>query len=362
MIVLCFLDTDPTEFEDASRTVRQLGLNRMIRVLRCKLLLTVDDRMKTKDCQSSFKLYTDILNYKCNMLRLNLSTPVDSIDLELVVYQENLMVTSSDDSLFGNSRPSGMNLFFDIDTSCYQNKVTVLPGQNLKMDFSMAYAEQLPKPYGSCLKQPKSGSMFSVLNTNLRYSKIGCRFSARQKVSFYNCGCIKTGFSLRDLHDVTFDNVTSCLDDYDLFNCSENVLSPNNIILDHCQDLCHKAMFHKYTNILSLIQLEETIPFYRSYIRDKSYEHRFSAKFRGKEFSKMNDTERKYIYDLIMNNFASVNVHFDLKEIVVYKEVPQYSFSSFIGQLGGILNLYSGISFVVIFELLDFIFNFFRVV
>ena len=106
--------------------------------------------------------------------------------------------------------------------------------------------------------------------------------------------------------------------------------------------------------------MEETVSFYRSYIRNKSFEYRFAAVLKGKDYTKMNDVERKYVYDLIMKNFASININFNFKEIVVYKEVPQYTFSSFIGQLGGILNLYSGISFVVIIELLDFFCSFFR--
>ena len=230
----------------------------------------------------------------------------------------------------------------------------------MQMDFSMTYSEQLPAPFGTCSEQPQRGSMWSALGQKLRYTKMGCRFSARQKLSFQRCGCVKTGFSLQCLQEKVFDNVTSCLDDYDLFNCSETVLSPVNVDVGHCKDLCKQVMFHEHVVILPLLKIEETVSFYRSYIRDKSFEYRFAAILKGKNYTKMNEAERKYIYDLIMNNFASININFNLKEIVVYKEVPQYNFSSFIGQLGGILNLYSGISFVVIIELVDFVCSFFR--
>ena len=356
-----FFNTDGAAFQEASKTIRQLGLNRMIRVVRCKLFVTVDDRMRIEDCQSSFNVYVDILNYKCKMLNLNLTKPVDTVDLELILYQENTAsTTTAAEDLVIPSRSSGLNLFFNIDTSYYLDKVNVLLGQNTQMDFSMTYTEQLSAPYGSCLEQPQQGSMWSALDHKLRYSKMGCRFSARQKLSFQHCGCVKTGFSLKDLKEKVFDNVTSCIDDYDLFNCSENVLSPANVDVKHCQDLCKQAMFHKHVVITPLLKMEETVSFYRSYIRNKSFEYRFATVLKGKDYTKMNDVERKYVYDLIMKNFASININFNLKEIVVYKEVPQYTFSSFIGQLGGILNLYSGISFVVIIELLDFFCSFFR--
>ena len=332
----------------------------MLRVVRCKQFITMDDRMRQEDCQGSFNAYVDILNYKCKMLNLNLTNSVDTVELELILYQENTASTKAAENLVGPSRPSGMNLFFNIDTSYYLDKVTVLPGQNIQIDFSMTYSEQLPAPYGTCLKQPQQGSMWSALDQKLRYSKMGCRFSARQKLSFQQCGCVKTGFSLQDLQEKVFDNVTSCLDDYDSLNCSEAVLSPANVDVEHCQDLCKQAMFHEHVTILPLLKTEETVPFYRSYIRNKSFEYRFAAILKGKDYTKMNEVERKHIYNLIMNNFASININFNLKEIVVYKEVPQYNFSSFIGQLGGTLNLYSGISFVVIIELVDFVCSFFR--
>ena len=294
------------------------------------------------------------------MLKLNLTNPVDTVDLELILYQENTASTTAAENLVISSRSSGLNLFFNIDTSYYLDKVNILLGQNTQMDFSMTYTQQLSAPYGPCLEQPQEGSMWSALDHKLRYSKMGCRFSARQKLSFQKCGCVKTGFSIKDLEDMVFDNVTSCIDDYDLFNCSENVPSPATVDVKHCQDLCKQAMFHKHVVIIPLLKMEETVSFYRSYIRNKSFEHRFAAVLKGKDYTKMNDVERKYVNDLIMKNFASININFNLKEIVVYKEVPQYTFSSFIGQIGGILNLYSGISFVVIIELLDFVCSFFR--
>ena len=69
----------------------------------------------------------------------------------------------------------------------------------------------------------------------------------------------------------------------------------------------------------------------------------------------MNSTQLERLYYLIKRNFAKVTVRFDFKEIVVYKEIPQFSFTSFIGALGGILNLYSGISFIIVVELADFL-------
>ena len=65
------------------------------------------------------------------------------------------------------------------------------------------------------------------------------------------------------------------------------------------------------------------------------------------------------LYNLISENFAVVSLKLHLSQITLYKEVPQFTMASFIGSLGVILNLYSGVSFVIVVELVDFLMHLF---
>ena len=56
---------------------------------------------------------------------------------------------------------------------------------------------------------------------------------------------------------------------------------------------------------------------------------------------------------MLTSNFFGVHVYLDQYVMMEYKTVPQLSLTAFVSQLGGALNLWAGITVIVIIELLD---------
>ncbi|CAG0899185.1 unnamed protein product [Darwinula stevensoni] len=54
---------------------------------------------------------------------------------------------------------------------------------------------------------------------------------------------------------------------------------------------------------------------------------------------------------------AVVNVFYETMSVQKTSEIPLYPWSSFIGTLGGLLGLYTGMSFVSVMEILEWIFD-----
>ncbi len=105
----------------------------------------------------------------------------------------------------------------------------------------------------------------------------------------------------------------------------------------------------------------EQLDFYRQIIQGKPFENQFSI---YPEISKLlsngNITEAKRLLkqtDLIEDNFAKISVYLTTANIVVIEDKPSTTLTDLFGGLGGTLNLYSGISFIILIELIDLLYN-----
>ena len=211
----------------------------------------------------------------------------------------------------------------------------------------MTYSNQLPAPYGTCKEKPKYDSIWSIDGQKLKYSKSGCQEALYENEVKKSCGCIAAIFPVLGAR---YANLTPCGINLtiDRWVCMENAFYLNDTV---CVDLCHIMSYQKQATTHPWIKLDETLAFYNRYIGGKLYKHRFNI-------TDSVHSKRERLYNLIKDNFARVTINYNLREIIVFKEVPQFSFTSFIGQLGGIPNLYSGISFIIIIELADFLISF----
>ena len=61
--------------------------------------------------------------------------------------------------------------------------------------------------------------------------------------------------------------------------------------------------------------------------------------------------------DLISRNFIQVHVKMDSDLLVKYVEKEALSWESFVGGLGGLLNLWTGISFFAILEIVELVYR-----
>ena len=93
--------------------------------------------------------------------------------------------------------------------------------------------------------------------------------------------------------------------------------------------------------------------FYQELISDKPYSHRFlKIEEETAESPPSSDTLR-----LIDENFVKIDFNLDYQSYLESVEVPKYTLFSFLGTLGGALNLWTGITVVVVVEIIEALIN-----
>ena len=133
----------------------------------------------------------------------------------------------------------------------------------------------------------------------------------------------------------------------------------------HAQGLCAPSCndIHYETQFLTAPWpvLEQTLPFYALNIKNRSYADMFGIYGEILTEQEVNGStvarEMLLKQDIIQRNFARIQIKLDFSKIYIYKDVPTFTFTSFVSSLGGLLNLYSGISCVVFIEIIDLFYN-----
>ena len=90
--------------------------------------------------------------------------------------------------------------------------------------------------------------------------------------------------------------------------------------------------------------------FYDLYIAGRSYEEHYRALFE----QATDIRKRRDLYDEISNHFLAVHVYVETVAALDIRDKPQFTATSFLSQLGGALNLWAGITVVVIIEIIEF--------
>ena len=94
--------------------------------------------------------------------------------------------------------------------------------------------------------------------------------------------------------------------------------------------------------------------FYETYIAGRNYEHHY-AHLRHLDPSNMTLTEKFAAEQVIKDNFLSLNVISDEEMMIEYVQSPKLSPVSYISQLGGALNLWAGITVIIVVEFIELI-------
>lgn len=209
--------------------------------------------------------------------------------------------------------------------------------------------------------------IWSLDNTVYRYSYQSCIDVCIQNAVRKYCHCYPlafpsytepnnwtdTPFCLSLQQDgATFFNRSTCMDmviNDSLQGCYKD-----------CRPPCNEFRYNVHPFDTSWPSKAQHIDFYKDIIRGKPFEEQFSI---YKDISALassdNLTDVKHAKkllretDLIEDNFAKVSVYLSTTNIVVYRDKPSTTLTDLLASLGGTLNLYSGISLIIIVEIID---------
>ena len=96
--------------------------------------------------------------------------------------------------------------------------------------------------------------------------------------------------------------------------------------------------------------------FYQDYISGRPYESYYNS-LRSKLNNSTSTETRQSDKEIVSQNFLGVHLFIDQQLMMEYTAKPQLSLPSFLSQLGGTLNLWAGITVIVVIEILELVYQ-----
>ena len=248
----------------------------------------------------------------------------------------------------------------------FRNAHFAAAGQLTSFKVRKTLYERLPDSSDPCRDSADSAEIQDLSGARYSYSQVGCTLTALQKVTLEACGCIHSDYilstpnhSLQGMHfcGVFTENSTQMSAEK---ACAMSVVTGSQIddIITSCIASCDETLHS--VSVSSSPWLTETaqLSFYKHFIKGKSFAEYFKA-YDGIYNDYIATLDKSKAIDeleklsLIEKNFARVDIVMPAMRADLYKVVYQMSFESLLASIGGNLNLWSGISVIVLVELLD---------
>ncbi len=121
---------------------------------------------------------------------------------------------------------------------------------------------------------------------------------------------------------------------------------------DSCQAPCKVTDYTTITSNVKWPKKSRYSTFYDRVIANKTYAWRFSALQENNTFDA---TFKAAATPLVEDNFARLDISLGNTVIKRYKDIKKISLTSFLASLGGTLNLWCGITVVILLECIDWV-------
>ena len=209
--------------------------------------------------------------------------------------------------------------------------------------------------------------VWSIDGKKYKYSLVACVTTCLQEEVKSTCDCIMGFFA----PSYTFTNLSItpyCLDMKEPFEtisnrskCMTEIARASVPKCADCHPPCKEFRYHKSSFSANWPRNNQLMPFYHNYIKGSSNAQKFSIfEDIDKLFREGNVTEgNRMLQDtsLIKDNFAKVSVYLSSVDVVVVEDHVGVAIFDLLAKIGGTLNLYSGISCIVMVEIIDFLYN-----
>ena len=290
--------------------------------------------------------------------KISLTVYLDDINAAMVEYEAETRAT----------RGVVVSIHGRGEIPSFENAYFASAGQLTTFTVKKTLYERVQDPYDPCWEDSTDeSSIQSVSGLEYRYSQMGCSLALFQAAVLEACDCISSELlvlpvnpSQEHVHfcGAASINVTQVMLENE---CENNAVLENlPIHLSTCIPPCNET-FHSVTISSSPWPTENAqLSFYEKYIRHKSYGAYFAAHENiYMEFMNTSDVHKAmaHIHKLshIEKNFAKVEIVLPATHGELYRVSYQLTLASLIASIGGTLNLWSGISAIIIIELLDLI-------
>lgn len=245
------------------------------------------------------------------------------------------------------------------------------PGWETAIKIIDTRRQRVKKPYSTC-----RGGNYNDLDAaeDFAYTEDMCRHNCTQLRSLKTCHCLDPRFPTlprqrfqNDFCGALYGKHTNVsYSREEIISKMDCLYNGTTTISDTCDEDCVEnclSLTFEYHSMGGMWPHESRqLAFYDKYINGKGYPKDFAVYDRIK---KQMETNALAAYaalqeeSLIRRNFLKIKVYFDGRNVLQYKDTPIHTPSSVSGSLGGILNLWIGISFVTAIELAELIYKLF---
>ena len=224
------------------------------------------------------------------------------------------------------------------------------PGTASNIQVFPARRLRLPAPYGDCQEDKSFAEEFSSINNASVYSKKACTSKCIEEYVLEECGCRDA--SMLNLLTQRGERAPFCEDislpQKQLLDNIKCLQSKRKLAIEQCNTECTfpcDEVVYDTTLSSSVWPVDYGMKwFHLSHIKHKPYANRFGSDAEWQVSRKSK---------LVRDNFLHVSVH--IADYLVYKYIEKAAITLpiFLSRLGGALNLWSGITVIVIMEVIE---------
>ena len=285
-----------------------------------------------------------------------------NLGIEFILYLDNPKVFKPGSTLGKAQTSSGAVIMLTEQgiTSASMMKIegtNVSPGNDVIISVHPTWREREKHPYGECLNYSETDKV----------SKNHCFGACFDRFVKEDCKCHEPGTPVES--ETHHENASYCLS---LHLAKEKII--NNVIcrdrsmkmrledcLDTCRLACHEIQYGIEVQTSTWPMPSNYATFYDQIIANKSYESSFSELKDVLEGNCAGDLDCEMKFSRasrkIQANFAKVSCHLTDHKFFLLKDVRKIVVSELLSQLGGTLNLWSGITVVVVLEVCEWIYR-----
>ena len=241
------------------------------------------------------------------------------------------------------------------------------PGRTTVSELAITRVDRLPTPYSErdCV-DIENAEWIKLDNRSFNLNYMSCFGACTVRYVQDQCNC--TDMNLLHIPEIESKRYGYCTSinqpTEELFkkaDCSERVKGAGAL---HCQKECWepcKEIKYKLSTSYTRWPLpSQTGTFYTKFIKNKPFEYQYNHKAEiykrlAAGDDSVSESDRFYALKLIEDNFASVSMYSYSLYYTHFKDEPKLGIAALFSQLGGSLNLWSGITVLIFVEIIDLV-------
>ena len=275
----------------------------------------------------------------------------------------------------------------------YSTASSFAPNTHSTLNIGLSERTMLPDPYSQCVEE--GPNVYDLFGNHQPYAQEACVMACQQKSVEAECHCMYpplyfsyeqrsyTEYTLPFCHHYNFQNISATVE---RVNCAQTTLARVfHECFGSCSPNCSDQWFTHYSTFTRWPQSNYQAAFYNRYIKNRAApgpnDNSTSSQATEAPAAQTSSYERRLrhfapVYDpiveilaqgnvsqahamlkeerLIEENFVKLTINFQTASVQSVTATAKITASSFLSLLGGIFNLYAGISFVLIFEIIEF--------